>query len=115
MGIHANPYFQYLAQEMRTREHHTAPKRQTDYQFYMRHLDFKDQVAERFEADHAHEPRKQHLSLRCQLAREMLAEEPEEVRERVHKECDEAHAREMKEYEEEDEGLPSPDPEVQQE
>ncbi|KAJ6629629.1 hypothetical protein B0H10DRAFT_2208589 [Mycena sp. CBHHK59/15] len=113
MGIYGNPYFTYLSL-MRRQEDEPPPKRPTDFQFYMRHPEYKEGVADRFEDLYGDEPRSKHIALRCKVAREMLAEEPEDVRERVKVECDEAHAEEMAVYEEGGEGLPSVDPEVQQ-
>jgi hypothetical protein len=81
----------------------------------MRHADFKDAVAARFEDEHGDAPLSKQLSLRCQVARDMLAEEPEEVKARLKKENEEAHTPEMEEYENSEQGLPSVDPEVQAE
>jgi hypothetical protein len=100
---------------MRRQEDEPPPKRQTDFHFYLRHPNYKDAVAERFEELHSNKPRSQHIALRCKVAREMLAEEPEEVRELLKKECDDAHAEEMAEYEEGGQGLPSVEAEIQAE
>jgi hypothetical protein len=114
MGIHGNPYFGYLSR-MRRQDQEPPLKRPADYQFYKRHPDFKDAVAERFEEECADEPRSQHLKLRCKLAWEMLEEEPQEVKQRLKQECDDAHAEELEDYKNSEEGLPSVDPEVQAE
>ncbi|KAJ6594869.1 hypothetical protein B0H19DRAFT_1247504 [Mycena capillaripes] len=55
------------------------------------------------------------MALQCKVAWELLVEEPEEVHERIQKECDEAHVEDMAIYRESGEGLPSVDPEIQQE
>ncbi|KAJ6524060.1 hypothetical protein DFH09DRAFT_1329587 [Mycena vulgaris] len=112
MGIHANPYFKYLA-DMR-RDHHPPPKRMADYQLYMQHADFKDKVNEQFEGEHEDVPRKQQLSMWCAVAAKLLAEEPEEVKTRMREENQAKHDAAVKEHKEEDEGLPSVDPEIQQ-
>jgi hypothetical protein len=114
MGIYGNPFFTYLGQ-MRHQEDEAPPKRQTDFHFYLRHPDYKDAVADRFEELYSDAPRSQHIALRCKVAREMLAAEPEEVRERLKMECDNAHAEELAAYEEEGQGLPSVEEEIQAE
>jgi hypothetical protein len=45
----------------------------------------------------------------------MLEEEPQEVKQRLKQECDDAHAEELEDYKNSEEGLPSVDPEVQAE
>ncbi|KAJ6534552.1 hypothetical protein B0H10DRAFT_2246880, partial [Mycena sp. CBHHK59/15] len=82
MGVYGNPYFTYLLR-MRRQEDEPPPKWPTDFQFYMRHPYYKEGVADRFEDLYGDEPRSKHIALRCKVAREMLAEEPEDVRERV--------------------------------
>ncbi|KAJ7801215.1 hypothetical protein B0H14DRAFT_3489905 [Mycena olivaceomarginata] len=81
----------------------------------MRHPDFKEAVMERFEEEYGDEPRKMHVSLRCQVAREMLDAETEEVKSRIKRECDEAHAKEVQRFNDDEEGEPDPDPAVQRE
>jgi hypothetical protein len=100
---------------MRRDEVAEAPKRSADFRFYMRHPDFKDAVMERFEDEYGDEPRKMHVSLRCQVAREMLEAETEEVKSRIKRECDEAHAKEVQRFKQDEEGEPDPDPDVQRE
>ncbi|KAJ7753700.1 hypothetical protein B0H14DRAFT_3512712 [Mycena olivaceomarginata] len=92
-----------------------SSKRTADFRFYMRHPDFKDTVMERFEEEYGEEPRKMHVSLRCQVAREMLEAETEEVKSRIKRECDEVHAKEVQSFNEDEEGEPDPDPAVQRE
>jgi hypothetical protein len=70
---------------------------------------------EKFEEKYSDEPRNMHVSLRCQVAKEMLEAETEEVRSRIKRECDEAHAEEVEKYNEDEEGEPDPDPAVQRE
>ncbi|KAJ7029944.1 hypothetical protein C8F04DRAFT_1264286 [Mycena alexandri] len=113
IGIQGNPFFEYLA-ELRRNGSVMAPRRQSDAQFYLAHPDFKDAIAERFQEEHGDAQKGQALSLRCKLARRMLFEESEEVQLRIKRECDEAHAEDVAEYNASQEGLPSVDPEVQQ-
>ncbi|KAJ7802747.1 hypothetical protein B0H14DRAFT_2614043 [Mycena olivaceomarginata] len=114
IGIHGNPYFTWLA-HLRRDDVAEAPKRTADFRFYMRHPDFKDAVMERFEEEYGEELQKMHVSLRCQVAREMLEVETEEVKSRIKRECDEAHAKEVQSFNEDEEGEPDPDPAVQPE
>ncbi|KAJ6489835.1 hypothetical protein C8R45DRAFT_1096821 [Mycena sanguinolenta] len=112
MGIQGNPFFHQL-KEMRQKNDEPAPKRLADYQYYLQHPDHKDAIEVRFQDKYAEEPRKNHLALHCQLAREMLAAEPEDVRARLKEECEEAHQAELAEWKEADQGWPSADPKVQ--
>lgn len=114
MGIHGNPFFEHLAR-LRRSEGEEAPKRLSDFQFFMRHPDFKDAVSERYEEEYPDAPREKMLSLRCRVTREMLEEESEEVRERIKKECDEAHAEDLEAFQDSGEGCPDPDAEAQKE
>ncbi|KAJ6448527.1 hypothetical protein C8R45DRAFT_1115213 [Mycena sanguinolenta] len=56
MGIEGNPFFHNL-KEMRKRNDKPAPKRPTDYQYYLQHPDYKDTLEERFNSEHADAPR----------------------------------------------------------
>ncbi|KAJ7204808.1 hypothetical protein GGX14DRAFT_398144 [Mycena pura] len=114
MGMYGNPYFTWLSR-LRRHEDEPPPKRPLDFQFYMRHPDYKEKVAERFQELYSDEPRAAHIALRCQVARELPAEESDEVRAQLKQECDDAHAEEMAVYEEGGDALPSVDPEVQKE
>ncbi|KAJ7727089.1 hypothetical protein B0H16DRAFT_1735355 [Mycena metata] len=114
MGIHANPYFEHLAR-LRRHQDEAPPKRLADFQFYMRHRDYKDAVEEKFSrladsVDKAHR-----LALRCRIAKEMLESEPQDVQEMIKTKCDDAHAEDMATYEESGEGLPSFSTEGQEE
>ncbi|KAJ7734859.1 hypothetical protein B0H16DRAFT_1731617 [Mycena metata] len=113
MGIYANPYFAHL--KLLRAQHGNAPKRMPDYQFYFQHKDFKRAVAVRFTKDSADVPKKHHMALRCEIAREMLAAEPQEVRTRITDESTAAHDVAMEKYSKDTEGVPSADPEIQAE
>jgi hypothetical protein len=56
-----------------------APKRLADFQFYMQHEDFKRKVTDMFDKRKGALPAKQHMKLRAEIARELLAGEPQEV------------------------------------
>ncbi|KAJ7807693.1 hypothetical protein B0H14DRAFT_2609484 [Mycena olivaceomarginata] len=113
IGVHGNPYFAFLAR-LRDDEVAEPPKRTTDFRFYMRHPDFKEAVMERFEEKYGDEPREMHISLRCEVAKEMLAAESQEVRDRIKAECDAAHAEDV-EYNESGNLEPDSDPAIQHE
>ncbi|KAJ6479774.1 hypothetical protein C8R45DRAFT_1101219 [Mycena sanguinolenta] len=101
MKMQQNPYFEYLAR-VRDSEKRSPPKRVPDYQFYIQHPDFKEQVAQHFEELHQDAPRNKHISLRCEVARDMLAAEPEDVKARLKEENTKAYDTEVAEYEEDD-------------
>ncbi|KAJ7840330.1 hypothetical protein B0H14DRAFT_2587555 [Mycena olivaceomarginata] len=87
-----NPFFEHLSQ-LRHREQTLAPKRMSDYQYYMQHKEFKDAVRERFEDEYEEgESRARQIDARCRIAKEMLEDEPQDVRDRITRECDKAHA-----------------------
>ncbi|KAF8184375.1 hypothetical protein K438DRAFT_1766448 [Mycena galopus ATCC 62051] len=114
MGIHGNPFFKQLAR-LRREESESPPKRATDFRFYMRHPDYKEAVAARFEEKYGDEPKAKHIALRCLVAQEMLAAESDDVKTRVKEECDAEHELEMEAYKDSEEGMPSPDADVQRE
>jgi hypothetical protein len=88
-----------------------APKRLADYQFYMQHQDFKSKVTDAFEERKGTLPAKQHMKLRAEIARELLAAEPQEVRERIKEEAEEEHKAQSDKHEDALEGLPALDEE----
>jgi hypothetical protein len=115
MGIQGNPFFEHLAQ-LRRRGQTSPPKRMSDYQYYMQHKEFKDAIRERFEDEFEEgESTARQIDARCRIAKEMLEDEPQDVRDRITRECDEAHARDLEAFkeDEEDDGLPVVDAEVQ--
>jgi hypothetical protein len=81
----------------------------------MHHAEFSEAVTARYEELHPDAPRKDQIALRCEVARDMLAQEPKEVQERLDAECRTAHESAVAEWEkEEEEGtLPSCDEEIQ--
>ncbi|KAJ7026241.1 hypothetical protein C8F04DRAFT_1190785 [Mycena alexandri] len=97
IGIQGNPFFEHLA-EMRRQDQEGPPKRLADFQFYMRHEDYKDAVVERLEEERGDNPR-EWLALRCKIAQELLAAEPEEIRKQIKQECSDAHTEDMAAYE----------------
>ncbi|KAJ7725578.1 hypothetical protein B0H16DRAFT_1736105 [Mycena metata] len=113
MGLTSNPYAPWLARFRRPEG--SAPKRVTDYQFYMQHEDFKAAVEAEFQARHGHKPREQHLALRCEVAREFFQAEPEQVKERIREEAREEHKEQVELWKDAEEGLPSVREEDQQE
>ncbi|KAJ7858431.1 hypothetical protein B0H13DRAFT_1901814 [Mycena leptocephala] len=113
MGISNNPYTPWLARLRRPDE--PSPKRTTDYQFYMRHDDYKKAVDDEFKLRHWDEPRHNHLALRCKIAREMFDLEPDVVKDRIRQEALEEHEDEMQQWRDAEEGLPSVNEEDQKE
>ncbi|KAJ7837787.1 hypothetical protein B0H14DRAFT_3459926 [Mycena olivaceomarginata] len=115
MGIQGNPFFEHLSQ-LRRREQTSAPKHMSDYQYYMQHKEFKDAIRERFEDEYEEgESRARQIDACCRIAKEMLEDEPQDVRDRITRECDEAHARDLEAFkeDEEEDGLAVVDAEVQ--
>ncbi|KAF8171720.1 hypothetical protein K438DRAFT_2057811 [Mycena galopus ATCC 62051] len=113
MGIHGNPFFEYLAC-LRQDEGKGLPRHSTDFRFYMKHPDFRDAVQTRFIEKHGSEPRAKHIALRCEVAKEMWAAESEEVQMKLHKENNAEHKRDLEAYRESSEGEPNADPEIQE-
>jgi len=94
----------------------SAPRRLSDWQFYEQHEDFKDKLEAEFQARaYNARPAKEHLNLRGQIARELLAKESDDIISRIQREAEEQHAEAVAQYQEDLEGKPSPDPEVQAE
>ncbi|KAJ7319115.1 hypothetical protein DFH08DRAFT_819535 [Mycena albidolilacea] len=89
------------------------PKRPADFQWYMRHADYKEGMNERFLEEHGDALKERHIALRCEVARELLKEESEEVQLKIKAECDAAHAEELEAYKESGAGLPNANTEVQ--
>jgi hypothetical protein len=114
MGIVGNPFFEYLAR-LRGADAENAPHRKHDHQYFMSHPEHKDAVKARFEAEHGEEPKGTQLALHCSVAKKMLDAEPQEVKDRMKRECDEEHARELEAFKKDDDGLPDPDAEAQRE
>jgi hypothetical protein len=81
----------------------------------MQHDDFKHAVNERFEYESWAVPRAEHLAKRCAIARELFLAEPEDVKARIRKESEEEQEAVLKNWNDAEEGLPSTDPEEQEE
>jgi CO dehydrogenase/acetyl-CoA synthase beta subunit len=79
----------------------------------MRHADYKEGVNEHFLEEHGDAPKERHIALRCEVARELLKEEPEEVQSKIKAECDAAHVEELEAYKQSGAGLPDVNAEVQ--
>ncbi|KAJ7040208.1 hypothetical protein C8F04DRAFT_1253967 [Mycena alexandri] len=113
MGLVQNPFSDWLARLRLPAE--KPPKRITDYQYYMQHEDFKDAVKEKFDADHWDAPRREHLALRCKIARAMFEQEPEAVKIRMREEARHEQEEEVRAWRDAKSGLPDLDPEEQAE
>ncbi|KAJ7604016.1 hypothetical protein FB45DRAFT_881025 [Roridomyces roridus] len=111
--IRGNPFFSHLKM-MRKCDETSAPRLLPDWQYYMQHDDHKKKISDAFEkAGYDKEPSNQHLTLRGALARDFLAKETEEERQRLEDEQAATHAAALEESEETEEGMPSVDPEIQ--
>ncbi|KAJ7224535.1 hypothetical protein GGX14DRAFT_557398 [Mycena pura] len=112
-GMNSNVFTPWLSRLRRPEG--SAPKHITDYQFYMQHADYKLSIEEEFKQRFWDQPRAQHLSLRCQVARERFLAEPQEVKDHIRREATEEHDDELARYKEAEEGLPSVNEEDQKE
>ncbi|KAF8164050.1 hypothetical protein K438DRAFT_1775748 [Mycena galopus ATCC 62051] len=79
------------------------------------HPDFKDGVSQVFEARRASILKEQQLARHCDVARELLVKELEEVKARIRNKAKQSHEEELGRWEEADEGFPAMDPEGQAE
>ncbi|KIM80440.1 hypothetical protein PILCRDRAFT_9622 [Piloderma croceum F 1598] len=93
-----------------------APKRLTPYHFYMRHPDHEQKVSDVFDAtwpatgkDHSYT-----LAFRCDIAKELLAAETDEVRDQLEREGIEHHRKALEEHSVALQAKPSDKPEHQQ-
>ncbi|KAJ7920097.1 hypothetical protein B0H13DRAFT_2319734 [Mycena leptocephala] len=103
MGITNNLYTPWLACLHRPDE--PSLKQTTDYQFYMRHEDYKKAVDDEFKIRHWDEPWHKHLVLCCKIAREMFDQEPEAVKECIREEAWEEHKEKKQQWIDAEEGL----------
>ncbi|KAF8166733.1 hypothetical protein K438DRAFT_1774900 [Mycena galopus ATCC 62051] len=78
------------------------------------HPDFREGVQARFLAEHGDEPKDKHIILRCEIAKEMFLAEDTDVQTQIREEYEVAHTRELEEYKNGGEGVPNPDPDIQQ-
>ncbi|KAJ7896113.1 hypothetical protein B0H14DRAFT_2558531 [Mycena olivaceomarginata] len=90
-----------------------APRRPSDFQFYMRHDDYKDAVMQQYIERYGDQPKDKQLALHCKVAIKMLAEEPDKVKEWLVAECDAAHAEDLEVFKEKEEPEPDADEEIQ--
>ena len=92
------------------------PRRPILWQFYQAHDDFRDGLQSLFEErGYSSRPPSEHLRLRAALAQEMWEKEDEDTRSRIIGEAEEEFAEAVAQYEDDDGGAPSPDPNVQAE
>ncbi|KAJ7161805.1 hypothetical protein C8R43DRAFT_1123523 [Mycena crocata] len=105
-GMAANPWTPILA--ALGRKTGPQPKRMADYQLYMQMDEFKDRVVDKLTQDFPNVPREEALAARCKVARELLAAEPQDVKDRVRQAADDEHAVEIEAWREANDGLPSP-------
>jgi hypothetical protein len=108
-----NPWTAWLARLRRPDD--KSPKRITDYQFYMQHEDFKGAVATAFSEKYWDTPTSERLARRCDVARELFEAEPDEVKKRIREEAKLEHEGEVRRWQDAVEGLPSMEPEDQEE
>ncbi|KAJ7436472.1 hypothetical protein B0H11DRAFT_2256177 [Mycena galericulata] len=113
VGLAANPFGPWLTRLRRPESR--APKRITDYQFYMQHTEFRDAVAAKFFEGGTDPKGRDRLTVRCKIAQELFEEEPADVKLRIRNEAIEEHKNELAAWKEADEGLPSLDDEEQAE
>ncbi|KAJ6547267.1 hypothetical protein B0H19DRAFT_1266203 [Mycena capillaripes] len=113
LGLLRNPFTPWLARLRQPEE--KQPKRITPYQFYMQHPDYKEAVNAEFQEKHWDTPRSDHLARRCAVARTLYEAEPEDVKAQIRQEAAEEHEDKLTRWRDADEGLPSMDPEDQEE
>jgi hypothetical protein len=77
----------------------------------MRLDEYKGKVAKRFEATKGDAPAAEHMNIRAQAARELLALETPEVQKKMREGAEALHAAEMNKREDALEGLPALDEE----
>ncbi|KAJ7642310.1 hypothetical protein DFH06DRAFT_1137331 [Mycena polygramma] len=105
MGLTSNPFTPWLSRLRRPEG--KAPKRITDYQYYMQHDKYKDSVNALFMERHWDAPRDEHLARRCDVARELFKLEPQTVKDEIRKEAQAELEAERTRWEDAEEGLPS--------
>ncbi|KAJ7156598.1 hypothetical protein C8R43DRAFT_1125791 [Mycena crocata] len=102
----ANPWTPILA--ALGRKTGSQPKHMADYQLYMQMDEFKDRVVDKLTQDFQNVLREEALAARCKVARELLAAEPQDVKDRVRQAADDEHTMEIEAWREANDGLPSP-------
>jgi hypothetical protein len=92
------------------------PRKKRPYELYMKRPDVRQRIADVFAVEGYHDhPKRDHVSLWCTIAKNLLAEEPDSVKEAIGEEAESLYQAETARFEEETEGLPSADPEAQRE
>ncbi|KAK7053872.1 hypothetical protein R3P38DRAFT_3305269 [Favolaschia claudopus] len=89
----------------------SAPKRLADYQYYMQQKPYKDLITAEFETRKVDVPGTQLMNLRATIARELLAKEPQEVRDEIHQGAVDEHAELLARHQDALDGLPALDEE----
>ncbi|KAJ6584554.1 hypothetical protein B0H19DRAFT_1249515 [Mycena capillaripes] len=106
-GLAGNPFASMLTQLRRPTM--SAPRRLTNYQFYMQHPDYKEKVQSEFLVlGYDKKPVSLHLNFRCKVAQNLLASESEKVKEDMKKGAAAEYKTLLVEHEEATEGSPSP-------
>lgn len=105
MGLTANPWTAFL-KNLRVPDRSNAPKRPGDHQFYMAHEDYKQKVLDEYAANYGGTPGSQRLKVQCEIAKTLLSEESEEVKERIRMEGTAQHERLVAAHNNAAEGLP---------
>ncbi|KAJ6568326.1 hypothetical protein DFH09DRAFT_1313787 [Mycena vulgaris] len=113
VGLAGNPFSEWLSR-LQVPEG-PAPRRLPDYQFYMQHSDHKAKVTTLFLEQHADTPAREHLKLRCDVARELLEGENQAVKDEIREAAATEHAEQMAVHEDALKGLPALDEEGQHE
>ncbi|KAJ7626005.1 hypothetical protein FB45DRAFT_1030323 [Roridomyces roridus] len=113
-SIRSNPFFPWLSR-LRAIQESSSPRRASEAQYLMQHEKYKKAFEKRFKKEHPTPPKEQRLALQVALATKMLAELSQEDQAALREQRDKEHEIALKEYEEAVEGLPSVDPDVQQE
>lgn len=106
IGLAGNPWSPFLKQLCRPTG--PAPKRSTDFQFYMTHKDYCGKVANVFAEKHPNTPKDQRLAVMCKVSQELLAGETEEVKARLLEEAKAEHEELLEAHRLGQEGLSSP-------
>ncbi|KAK7052715.1 hypothetical protein R3P38DRAFT_3173036 [Favolaschia claudopus] len=89
----------------------SAPKKLADYQYYMQRKPYKDKITALYEARKSGVPGTQLMNLRASIARELLACEPQVVRDEMRVGADNEHAALLAKHEDALSGLPALDEE----
>jgi hypothetical protein len=112
VGLAGNPFSQWLSR-LRAPDG-PPPKRLHDYQFYMQHPDYKPKVIDQFLERHPDAPCREHLKLKCDIARELLESEDQAVKDMIHTQARAEHEQNVEDHKDALEGLPALDEEGQQ-